>query len=75
MRERPVKWPPSFVVAASVGPERLVIVAIEPDDWIAVTRQFARSKVAAEGLSDADIDRLIEQAQREVETAESSIGS
>ena len=42
-------------------------IAAEPDDWIAEARRFARPKVAAEGLSDADIDRLIKQAQRDVE--------
>lgn len=50
-----------------IDPARPVIVAVEPDDWIAEARRFARPKVAAEGLSDEDIDRLIKQAQRDVE--------
>ena len=50
-----------------VDPARPVIVAVEPDDWIAKTRRFARPKIAEAGLSDEDIDRLIKQAQKEVE--------
>lgn len=46
---------------------RPVIVAVEPDDWIAKARRFARPKITAAGLSDDDIDRLIKQAQAEVE--------
>jgi hypothetical protein len=53
-----------------ISPERRVTIAIEPDepnDWIAKARRFARPKVLAEGWSDEDIDRLIKQAQHEVE--------
>lgn len=50
-----------------VDPARPVIVALEPDDWIAEARRFARPKVVAEGWSDGDIDRLIKQAQQDVE--------
>jgi len=50
-----------------VDPARPVIVAIEPDDWIARARRFARPRAAAEGLSDDDIDRLVKRAQKEVE--------
>ena len=39
----------------------------EPEDWIAAARRFSRPKVIAAGLSDADIDRLIKQAQKDVE--------
>jgi len=53
-----------------VAPGQRVTITIEPDepdDWIAKARKFARPKVLAEGWSDADIDRLIKQAQHEVE--------
>ena len=40
---------------------------IDPDDWIAEARRFARPKVVAERLSDEDIDGLIKRAQRDVE--------
>jgi hypothetical protein len=53
-----------------VTPEQRVTITIEPDepdDWISKARKFARPKVIAEGWSDADIDRLIKQAQHEVE--------
>ena len=50
-----------------IDPARPVIVAVEPDDWIAQARRFARPKVVAERLSDEDIDGLIKRAQRDVE--------
>jgi hypothetical protein len=50
-----------------VAPDQRVVVTVEPDDWIAEARRFSRAKVTAEGLTDADIDRLIKQAQKEVE--------
>jgi len=50
-----------------VAPDQRVVVTIEPDDWIAEARRTSRAKVVAAGLSDDDIDRLIKQAQKEVE--------
>ena len=50
-----------------VAPDQRVVVAIEPDDWISEARRASRAKVVAAGLSDDDIDRLIKQAQKEVE--------
>lgn len=53
-----------------VAPEQRVTITIEPDepeDWITKARRFARPKVIAEGWTDDDIDRLIKQAQKEVE--------
>ena len=50
-----------------VAPDQRVVVTIEPDDWIAEARRYSRPKVTADGLTDDDIDRLIKQAQREVE--------
>jgi hypothetical protein len=51
-----------------IDPARPVIVAVEPDDWIARARRFARPLVDAEGVSDDDIDQMVKKAQREVES-------
>jgi hypothetical protein len=51
-----------------IAKERMVTVMIEPDDWLTKVRQESRRLVIAAGLSDDDIDRLIKQAQKEVET-------
>jgi hypothetical protein len=50
-----------------IAPDQHVTVVVEPDDWIAEARRFSRQKVIEAGWSDDDIDRLIKQAQREVE--------
>lgn len=50
-----------------VGEERMVTIMIEPDDWLTRARKESRRLVIAAGLSDDDIDRMIKQAQREVE--------
>ena len=50
-----------------VPKERMVTVMIEPNDWLTKARQESRRLVIAAGLSDEDIDRLIKQAQKEVE--------
>jgi hypothetical protein len=50
-----------------VAPDQQVTIVIEPDDWLAEARRFSRPKVVEAGWSDADIDRLIKQAQQEVE--------
>jgi hypothetical protein len=47
--------------------ERMITVMVEPDDWLTKARQESRRLVIKAGLSDDDIDRLIKQAQREVE--------
>jgi hypothetical protein len=47
--------------------ERMITVMIEPDDGLTKARQESRRLVITAGLSDDDIDRLIKQAQREVE--------
>jgi hypothetical protein len=46
---------------------RLVRLMIEPDDWLSKARRESRRLVIAAGLSDDDIDRLIEEAQAEVQ--------
>jgi hypothetical protein len=43
--------------------ERHVTVMIQPDNWLTRARQESRRLVIAAGLSDTDIDRLIEQAR------------
>jgi hypothetical protein len=50
-----------------VPKERVVTVMIEPDDWLTKARRESRRLVIAAGLSDDDIDRMIKQAQKEVE--------
>ena len=40
----------------------------EPDGWIAKARRFARPKVIAEGWTDGDIDRVIEEEREAVQS-------
>ncbi len=49
-----------------LDPDDRVTIMIEPDELIP-GRRASRARVIAAGLSDDDIDRLIKQAQREVE--------
>jgi len=50
-----------------VGPDEPVSIIIEPVEGLALARRKSRVRVVAAGLTDADIDRLIKQAQKEVE--------
>lgn len=53
-----------------IAPNRRVTITIEPeepDDWITKARKFARPKVIAEGWSDADIDRIIDEERKAVQ--------
>ena len=50
-----------------VASSRMVTVVIEPDDWLTGARQESRRLVIAAGLSDDDIDHLIDQARSEVQ--------
>ena len=53
-----------------VLPGQRVTITIEPDepdDWIAKARKFARPKVIAEGWTDADIDRIIDEEREAVQ--------
>jgi hypothetical protein len=53
-----------------VAPDQRVTITIEPDepdDWLSKVRKFARAKVAAEGWSDADIDRIIKEERKAVQ--------
>jgi hypothetical protein len=54
------------LVRRGLDPHDRVTITIEPDELIP-GRCEARARVIAAGLSDQDIDRLIEQAQQEVE--------
>jgi hypothetical protein len=58
---------PDMLKRLGVSKERMVTVVIEPDDWLTKARQESRRLVIAAGLSDEDIDRLIKQAQHDVE--------
>jgi hypothetical protein len=49
-----------------LDPDDRVTIMIEPDELIP-GRRASRARVIAAGLSDDDIDRLIKQAQKEVE--------
>ena len=45
----------------------MITFMIEPDNWLTKVRRGARRLVIRAGLSDEDIDRIIKQAQKEVE--------
>jgi hypothetical protein len=49
-----------------IGSDERVIVTIEEQELIAGRRE-SRTRVVAAGLTDNDIDRLVKQAQKEVE--------
>ena len=49
-----------------LDPHDRVTITIEPDELIPGRRE-ARARVVSAGLTDDDIDRLIKEAQREVE--------
>ena len=49
-----------------LDPGDRITITIEPDELIP-GRRASRARVIAAGLSDDDIDRLIKQAQKEVE--------
>jgi hypothetical protein len=50
-----------------IAPDQHVTVAIQPDDWLAEVREFTRPSVIAEGWSDADIDRIIDEERENVQ--------
>jgi hypothetical protein len=50
-----------------IGSDERVIVTIEPEQELIPGRRESRARVVAAGLSDDDIDRLVKQAQKEVE--------
>jgi hypothetical protein len=54
------------LISPGLDPEDRVTITIEPDELIP-GRRASRARVIAAGLTDDDIDRLIKQAQKEVE--------
>jgi hypothetical protein len=50
-----------------IAPGQHVTITIEPDDWLTEVRRFARPRMIAKGLSDADIDRLIDEERDAVQ--------
>lgn len=55
------------LASRGVEPNDRVIITIEPDQDLVPGRRESRLRVIAAGLTDDDIDRLIKQAQQEVE--------
>ena len=54
------------LTSRGLDPDDRVTITIEPDELIP-GRRASRARGIAAGLSDDDIDRLIKQAQKEVE--------
>jgi hypothetical protein len=50
-----------------IGPDDPITITIEPEQELIPGRRQSRAVVIAAGLTDDDIDRLIKQAQKEVE--------
>lgn len=50
-----------------ISSDERVTLTIEPDRELIPGRRESRARVVAAGLTDTDIDRLIKQAQRDVE--------
>ena len=50
-----------------ISSDERVTITIEPQRELIPGRRASRANVVAAGLTDADIDRLIKQAQHEVE--------
>ena len=49
-----------------ISRDQPIIVMIEPDDWLAEARRYSRPLVIAEGWSDEDIDRIINEEREAV---------
>jgi hypothetical protein len=58
---------PAELKRRGIGPDERVILTITPERELVPGRRLSRARVAAAGLSDDDIDRLIKDAQRDVE--------
>ena len=54
------------LVRRGLDPHDRVTITIEPDEAISGRRE-ARARVIAAGLTDEDIDRLIEEARKEAQ--------
>jgi hypothetical protein len=61
------------LVRRGIGPDDRVTITIEPDQELIPGRRASRARVIAAGLTDDDIDRLIKQAQKEVEPRQGAL--
>ncbi len=50
-----------------IAPDQHVTITIEPASWLAEVRRFTRPRAIAEGWSDADIDRIIDEERDAVQ--------
>lgn len=50
-----------------IAPDQHVTVTIEPNDWLTEVRRSTRPRVIANGWSDADIDRIIDEERDAVQ--------
>lgn len=50
-----------------ISSDERVTISIEPTEEIIPGRRASRARVVAAGLTDVDLDRLIKQAQRDIE--------
>ena len=53
---------------SGVDADQPVMIAIEPDDWLTEVRRCARPRVIAEGWTDEDIDRIIDEEHDAVQS-------
>ena len=51
-----------------VAADQPVMITIEPDDWLTEVRRYARPRVIAEGWTDEDIDRIIDEEHDAVQS-------
>jgi hypothetical protein len=49
-----------------IARDQPITVMIEPDGWLAEARRYSRPRVNAEGWSDDDIDKIIEEERKAV---------
>lgn len=50
-----------------VAADQPVMITIEPDDWLTEVRRYARPRIIAEGWTDDDIDRIIDEEREAVQ--------
>lgn len=50
-----------------IDPDQPVTITIEPENWLAEVRRVARPWIIAQGWSDEDIDRVIEEERDAVQ--------
>ncbi len=50
-----------------IAPDQHVTITIEPNDWLTEVRRSTRPRVIANGWSDADIDRIIDEERDAVQ--------